>query len=167
QVARRGRSQRATGVPCARVCVPRARRGAQTRAWVTRAGAPGSFAGNLERPAARAVPRVSTSAPGERRGEAVAIGRPGPLLFVTGEYPPDVGGVADYTCRLREALCDLDWPSQVLTRRHVRRWDARALVGLLRAAPRRGFVHLQFQAAAFDLLGDVCLMPTLLHRLRP
>ena len=92
---------------------------------------------------------------------------PQPLLFVSGEYPPDVGGVGDYTCHLQAALADLGWGSRVLTRRHVRRFDARALPRLVRAAPRRGIVHLQFQAAAYDLLGDICLGPALLHRLAP
>lgn len=90
-----------------------------------------------------------------------------PLLFVSGEYPPDVGGVGDYTERLRGALASLGWRSDVLSRRQVRRWDARSLVGLLRMAPRTGIVHLQYQAGAYDLLGDVCLMPALVRRLRP
>ena len=38
---------------------------------------------------------------------------------------------------------------------------------LLRIAPREGIVHIQFQAAAYDLLGDVCLMPLVLRRFRP
>jgi glycosyltransferase involved in cell wall biosynthesis len=89
------------------------------------------------------------------------------ILFVSGEYPPDVGGVGDYTDRLRHALAWQGWQSSVLSRRQVRHWDARALVWLLRAAPRDGLVHIQFQAAAYDLLGDVCMMPTLLRRMRP
>jgi glycosyltransferase involved in cell wall biosynthesis len=89
------------------------------------------------------------------------------LLFVTGEYPPDVGGVADYTRRLRDELEVRGWRSNVLSRTHVKRWDARSLLAVLRAAPRAGVVHIQFQAAAFDLLGDVCVMPMLLHRVRP
>jgi glycosyltransferase involved in cell wall biosynthesis len=89
------------------------------------------------------------------------------LLFISGEYPPDVGGVGDYTRQLRTALAQRGWPSAVLSRAHVRRWDARALVHLLRAAPRTGIVHIQYQAGAYDLLGDVCLMPALLRRLRP
>ena len=36
--------------------------------------------------------------------------------------------------------------------------------GLRRA---NGVVHIQFQAGAFDLLGDVCLMPLVLRRVRP
>jgi len=91
-----------------------------------------------------------------------------PLLFVSGEYPPDVGGVGDYTAHLRTSLQAFEGrESSVLTRRHVRHWDARALVWLLRTAPRQGIVHIQFQAGAFDLLGDVCLMPSLLRRTRP
>ncbi len=90
-----------------------------------------------------------------------------PLLFISGEYPPDVGGVGDYTEHLRHALTVLGWPSGVLSRRHVRRWDARSLVALVRAAPRSGAVHIQYQAGAYDLLGDVCLMPSVLRRFRP
>ncbi|MGI9147195.1 MAG: glycosyltransferase [Chloroflexota bacterium] len=91
-----------------------------------------------------------------------------PLLFVSGEYPPDVGGVGDYTDRLRRALSVFEGrQSSLLSRGRVRRWDVRALAWLLRTAPREGIVHIQFQAGAFDLLGDVCLMPILLRRLRP
>src|SRR5260370_31514044 len=54
-----------------------------------------------------------------------------------------------------------------MSRRQVGRWDARSLIHLLHAAPRSGIVHIQFQAGAYDLLGDVCLMPALLRRLRP
>jgi glycosyltransferase involved in cell wall biosynthesis len=90
-----------------------------------------------------------------------------PLLFISGEYPPDVGGVGDYTARLRAGLTSLGWQSGVLGRRQVRHWDARSLVQLVRIAPRTGVVHIQYQAGAFDLLGDVCLMPTLLRHLRP
>jgi len=90
-----------------------------------------------------------------------------PLLFISGEYPPDVGGVGDYTERLRGALASLGWPSGVLSRRQVRRWDARSLVALVRSAPRAGIVHIQYQAGAYDLLGDVCLMPSVLRRFRP
>lgn len=86
------------------------------------------------------------------------------LLFVTGEYPPDIGGVGDYTAQLRSAL---GMPSSLLTRRDVKRWDARALLWLLRHAPRDGIVHIQYQPAAFDLLADVCLMPLWLRLVRP
>jgi glycosyltransferase involved in cell wall biosynthesis len=86
------------------------------------------------------------------------------LLFVSGEYPPDIGGVGDYTALLRSAL---GVSSSVLTRREVKRWDARALLWLVRHAPREGIVHIQYQPAAFDLLADVCLMPLWLRLVRP
>jgi glycosyltransferase involved in cell wall biosynthesis len=90
------------------------------------------------------------------------------IAFVSGEYPPDVGGVGDYTAHLRAALEDAGQPSTVVSRRHVgRRWDARALIWLLRHAPKSGVVHVQYQAAAYDLLGEICLLPGLLGRLRP
>jgi glycosyltransferase involved in cell wall biosynthesis len=89
------------------------------------------------------------------------------ILFVSGEYPPDVGGVGDYTRNLRSALAGQGRSSAILSRRDVRRWDARSLLKLVGAAPRTGVVHIQFQAGAFDLLGDVCLMPALLRRFRP
>jgi hypothetical protein len=77
------------------------------------------------------------------------------VLFVSGEYPPDVGGVGDYTARLRAALGDVGVGSDVLSRRTVGRWDARALVRLGRVARRYDVVHVRYQPA-FDLLGDVC-----------
>jgi polysaccharide biosynthesis protein PslF len=96
------------------------------------------------------------------------------VLLVSGEYPPDVGGLADYTACLRRELLERGLQVSVLTRqrreaaepgvtRVVSRWDARSLVHLLRLAPRGGIVHVQFQAAAFDLLGDICLAPLLLR----
>ena len=88
------------------------------------------------------------------------------ILFVSGEYPPATGGVGDYTARLRANLADSGWPSRLLSRAQVRHWDARSLVWLLRATPRGGVVHIQFQAGAYDLLGDVCLMPALVRRFR-
>jgi glycosyltransferase involved in cell wall biosynthesis len=84
-----------------------------------------------------------------------------------------VGGVADYTLRLRAALDGYGWPSSVLTTRRgssttsihrcVRRWNMHSLLWLLRIAPRTGIVHIQYQPAAFDLLGAVCLMPLVLR----
>jgi glycosyltransferase involved in cell wall biosynthesis len=89
------------------------------------------------------------------------------ILYVSGEYPPDVGGVGDYTHHLRAALTEVGCESAVVTRRQVGHWDARSLVWLVRNAPRTGVLHIQFQAAAYALLGDVCLMPGLLRRARP
>jgi glycosyltransferase involved in cell wall biosynthesis len=89
------------------------------------------------------------------------------IHFVSGEYPPDVGGVGDYTVRLRAALAERGTLSTVITRRQVGRWDARALAWIIGHLPSSGVVHVQYQAGAFDLLGDICLLPLLLRRLRP
>ena len=89
------------------------------------------------------------------------------IFFVSGEYPPDIGGVGDYTARLRNALEQSGWLTAVASRQHVRRWNAGGLVWLLRHVPRHGVVHIQYQAAAYGLLGDICLVPWLLRRLRP
>jgi glycosyltransferase involved in cell wall biosynthesis len=89
------------------------------------------------------------------------------IQFVSGEYPPDIGGIGDYTASLRAALADLRCASTVVSRHQVGRWDARGLFRLLRLAPRHGVVHIQYQAAAFDLLGDICLVPLALRRYRP
>jgi glycosyltransferase involved in cell wall biosynthesis len=89
------------------------------------------------------------------------------ILFISGEYPPDVGGVGDYTARLRLALERHGWLTDVVTRRHVNRWNFVGLANVLRCVPPRSIVHVQYQAAAFDLLGDICLLPTLLRRFRP
>jgi polysaccharide biosynthesis protein PslF len=95
------------------------------------------------------------------------------VLLVSGEYPPDVGGLADYTAYLRRALAARGVHVEVLTRargpsessvhRSVHRWNARSLAHLVRLAPRHGIVHLQYQPAAFDLLGDMCLVPLVLR----
>jgi len=89
------------------------------------------------------------------------------VLFISGEYPPAIGGVGDYTACLRSALSELGVASTVLSRQQVRRWDARALLWLLRNAPRHGIVHIQYQPGAYDLLGDICLVPLLLRTTRP
>ncbi|MBV9578892.1 MAG: hypothetical protein JO057_09905 [Chloroflexi bacterium] len=90
------------------------------------------------------------------------------ITFVSGEYPPEVGGVGDYTAHLRAALAAADRQSDVVSRREVGgRWNARALMWLMRHTPATGIVHVQYQAAAYDLLGDVCLLPGLLRAVRP
>jgi glycosyltransferase involved in cell wall biosynthesis len=89
------------------------------------------------------------------------------ITFVSGEYPPDVGGVGDYTARLRTALEASGERTSVISRRDVGRWDARALLRLVRRAPSSGIVHVQYQAGAYDLLGDICLLPASLRVLRP
>jgi glycosyltransferase involved in cell wall biosynthesis len=88
------------------------------------------------------------------------------ITFISGEYPPDVGGLGDYTARLRAALEQRGCSTSVVSRRDVGRWNARSLVWLVRRAPRTGIVHIEYQAAAYDLLGDICLLPGVLRVLR-
>lgn len=104
-----------------------------------------------------------------------------PVLLVTGEYPPRVGGVGDYTANLRGALAARGASVSVLTTasldradvpvdptvRTVDRWDAVALRSLPRVAPPRGVVHIQYQPAAFGLRGEICLVPWLMRARRP
>lgn len=99
-----------------------------------------------------------------------------PVLFVTGEYPPRQGGLADYTRLLREALGERGVRSGVITRRGppgpgderdvgrvVERWSLRSLGQVADAAARGSLVHVQYQPAAFDLRGEICLLPLALR----
>jgi glycosyltransferase involved in cell wall biosynthesis len=116
---------------------------------------------------------------------------PGPtgVCMLTGELPPDHGGVGDYTARLSDALAALGVPVGILTRRHadrpVRRvlgasqvpvhgivpaWDARAwplVLRVLRQLGPRPLLHIQFQAGAFELGGSVHLLPSLVRAALP
>ncbi len=91
------------------------------------------------------------------------------VLFVTGEYPPLVGGIGDYTRHLVQELVHLGIEVGVLTRRgatptekaasgravtvfpEVERWRLPVLELVRRRATGFDLVHLQYQAAAFDL----------------
>jgi glycosyltransferase involved in cell wall biosynthesis len=109
--------------------------------------------------------------------------------MLSGELPPDRGGVGDYTARLSDALAVLGVPVGILTRRRPDRparralganrvpvhgtvpaWDVRAwpLVGraLAQLGPRP-LLHIQYQAGAFDLGGSVHLLPTLIRAALP
>lgn len=111
-----------------------------------------------------------------------------PVLLVTGEYPPAHGGIGDYCAHLKAALERRGLAVAVATRRRPRSgsddqpgvapaeirvvrgiaaWDVRALGWLARRAPARSVVHLQYQPAAFDLRGEICLAPFVLRALRP
>ena len=57
------------------------------------------------------------------------------ILFITGEYPPQTGGVGAYTQRLAEALADLGWQASVLT-------TAR-LQGIETDGPVRVYPHIE------------------------
>ncbi len=102
------------------------------------------------------------------------------VLFVTGEYPPNQGGIADYTAALRSELRALDVASEVLTGSNcasveptvhpvVGTWGfpfwsvARQII----AEREIDVVHIQFQTAAFDLKPAVNLLPWYLRRHTP
>jgi glycosyltransferase involved in cell wall biosynthesis len=105
------------------------------------------------------------------------------VAIVTGEYPPTVGGVGDYSALLAEGLRENGATVTVITgrsggaaagampvRRVVPDWGVRgwgALRGALGQA-RAGVVHLQYQAGAFDGRMGVHLLPRFLRAtLRP
>lgn len=102
------------------------------------------------------------------------------VLFITGEYPPLQGGIADYTAALRAELRALDVTSEVLTdaacasaepQVHpvVGTWGfpfwgvARQIV----EERRIDVVHIQYQTAAFDLKPAINLLPWYLRRRAP
>ena len=111
------------------------------------------------------------------------------VCMLTGELPPDRGGIGDYTARLSDALAALGVPIGILTRRRpdvpprrvlggsrvpvhgtVEGWGpgvfplvTRTLAGL---GPRP-LLHIQFQAGAFDLGGSVHLLPSVLRATVP
>ena len=102
------------------------------------------------------------------------------VLFITGEYPPLQGGVADYTAILRAELHALDVTSEVLTGSDcasteqsvhpvVGTWGF-PFWGITQQILReRQFdvVHIQYQTAAFDLKPAVNLLPWYLRRRSP
>ena len=90
-----------------------------------------------------------------------------PVLFVSGEYPPDVGGVGDYTERLRARWPSAGGPAACSV---GRRCGAGTRVRWSTCCARRrarGSFTFSTRPAAYDLLGDVCLMPGLLRVARP
>lgn len=103
----------------------------------------------------------------------------GPLriLFVTGEYPPMQGGVADYTRELSRALVGLGHEVGVLTSvgasqapdepgitlfPQIARWDWRLWASLDRLIEhwQADVVHIQYQTAAFGMHPAINLWPT-------
>ncbi len=106
--------------------------------------------------------------------------RLGRVLFVTGEYPPRVGGVGDHVVRLRAALEALgvqthvatespftDRPAERVCGVSGRPWG-RQLVELARLTSRIGpdVVHIQYQSGAFACPSQIALLPTALRLLR-
>lgn len=99
------------------------------------------------------------------------------LIFVTGEYPPLVGGIADYTKTLAEQLAASGVEVAVLTSVGARQplgsgvrvfptianWGLGVLPLLRTLARDYDVVHIQYQAANFQLKGAIPLLPDLLR----
>ena len=97
--------------------------------------------------------------------------------MVAGEYPPAVGGLADYTAMLSGKLETLGFSVTVATARrdaslcsgrtlNVPGWGLRWIGEVARriAETRPDVVHLQYQAAAFEMSGAIALLPLALRR---
>ena len=101
------------------------------------------------------------------------------VLFITGEYPPRIGGVGDHVVRLAAAIAARGWGCHVATesrsandlpdRVHAIRsgLPLQAVVDTLRVVRRvrPDVVHLHYQAGAFarpgELMGLARLLPSL------
>jgi glycosyltransferase involved in cell wall biosynthesis len=107
------------------------------------------------------------------------------VLMVTGDFPPDLTGVGDYTQRLIEALAAAGTPVRVLTGRvagtgEVRvpgpalttteGWGPGAVKETLRALDRcgpRAVIHFQYPGLAYRRRPTINLLPALIKLLRP
>ena len=102
------------------------------------------------------------------------------VLYITGEYPPNQGGIADYTAILRSELRALDVTSDVLTSSDCASTEptVHPVVGSwgfpfwgvaqqIISERRIDVVHIQYQTAAFDLKPAINLLPWYLRRRTP
>lgn len=105
------------------------------------------------------------------------------LLFVTGEYPPAVGGVGDYTRQLGRSLLARGYDVYVLTTGrivapepgdpvaltlgHPWAWDTWRRVADLNTQLQPDVVHIQYQTGAFGMRPAIALLPRRLRRARP
>ena len=102
------------------------------------------------------------------------------VLYITGEYPPNQGGIADYTAILRPELRALDVTSEVLTSSDCASTEptVHPVVGTwgfpfwgvaqqIISERRIDVVHIQYQTAAFDLKPAINLLPWYLRRRTP
>src|SRR5438105_48537 len=105
------------------------------------------------------------------------------VLMVTGEYPPQVGGVADYAAQLTAALQPLGHHVTVLTSRpldaapragpsacrQVTDWGPAAWRQIEYAADQiqAQIIHIQYQTGAYQLKGAINLLPLWLRARRP
>ncbi|WP_054492431.1 glycosyltransferase family 4 protein [Ardenticatena maritima] len=95
------------------------------------------------------------------------------ILLLSGEYPPMIGGVADYTMHLAHHLAAEGHDVGVLTSTRaepveqprlrvmaeIGAWNVLAWPRILEIAREYDLVHIQYQAAAFDLGGAIPLLP--------
>jgi glycosyltransferase involved in cell wall biosynthesis len=100
------------------------------------------------------------------------------VLLITGEYPPTIGGVGDYTAKLAAHLRGVGVEAMVLTGsspalsgelavwRTVPDWGMRGWTAIERAiaATRPELVHIQYQAGAFGGRGGIVALPWWLGR---
>ncbi|MEZ4569075.1 MAG: glycosyltransferase [Thermomicrobiales bacterium] len=94
------------------------------------------------------------------------------VLFVTGEYPPHRGGIADYTFRLRSEIDNQGYGSYVLTLDGAEgpsvftigswSWPVALQIREIAAERRVDLIHIQYQAGAFDMHPAINALPTTL-----
>lgn len=95
------------------------------------------------------------------------------VLFITGEYPPTVGGIGDYTATLTSHLRAAGARVAIVTGRvagagnepgvwrEVPNWDFSSWRAIDRAiaAERPNLIHIQYQAGAYDGRAPIHLLP--------
>lgn len=97
------------------------------------------------------------------------------VIFLSAEYPPDRGGVGDYTRELARALRSAQWDVAVLSHQTpplpageppqlappIRSWGWRCLpqVAALLRAHRPAVLHVQYQTGAFGQHPAICFLP--------
>jgi glycosyltransferase involved in cell wall biosynthesis len=94
------------------------------------------------------------------------------VLYVTGEYPPHRGGIADYTYHLRQHVEAHGFGSYVLTLDGAEgpgvmtigswSWPVALQIREIARDHRIDLIHIQYQAGAFDMHPAVNALPTTL-----
>jgi glycosyltransferase involved in cell wall biosynthesis len=100
------------------------------------------------------------------------------VAFITGEYPPQIGGVGDHVAMLRETLEQFGVTTWVITdsknrpesdhprtARVMRRWGFTTMTALLRHIQGidPDIVHIHYQSGAFGLNPAINLLPRFLR----